>query len=157
MDVKPLTGGSSVYLTKKEELTDMIIKEDIESPARALRDVADDLAALNGAVGEIVVPAALGALTSAADAALTAATVATANATAPGVGYVQAEAASAATLANALKVAVNALIVDITALRTAYNLAQADVSTIRTKVNSVISALDDVDPLAGVTLKTTKG
>ena len=40
--------------------------------------------------------------------------IATANATAPGAGYVQAEAASCATLANAIKAAFNTLITDLT-------------------------------------------
>lgn len=59
--------------------------------------------------------------------ALTSAQNATTNASAPSVGYVQAEAASAATLVNALKVN--------------YNAAQVDIASLRTKLNAALDAL----------------
>lgn len=52
---------------------------------------------------------------------------ATTNASAPSVGYVQAEAASTATLANALKVS--------------YNAAQVDIAAIATKLNTLLTEL----------------
>lgn len=79
-----------------------------------------------------VAPGAAGALTSTQDGALTAVTVATADGSDP---------TTTQALANALKVAVNALVVDITALRTQYNAAQVDIAALRTKLNVLIAAL----------------
>jgi hypothetical protein len=120
-------------------------------------DVGDGVStqAANVAAQGALTSAAPSAVGSAADGALTSSQNATTNASAPGVGYVQAEAASTATLANALKVSYNALQVDVAALRTAYNLAQtdvvnlratllatqADLATTRTKVNAALAAL----------------
>lgn len=61
----------------------------------------------------------------AAPTALTSSQNATTNASAPSSGYVQAEAASSATLANALKVS--------------YNAAQADIATLRTEVAALVT------------------
>lgn len=57
----------------------------------------------------------------AADAALTAVTVATANAATQTGSYVQADVQTIATLANSLKTQLNALLVDVTAIRTTLN------------------------------------
>jgi hypothetical protein len=84
---------------------------------------------------------AMGALTSSAPAAVTSSQNATTNASAPGVGYVQAEAASTATLANALKVSYNAAQADIAALRATLLATQADLATVRTTLNSALAAL----------------
>lgn len=59
---------------------------------------------------------------------------ATTNASAPSVGYVQAEAASTATLANALKVS--------------YNAAQVDVAALATKLNTLLTELQTAGILA---------
>lgn len=83
--------------------------------------------------GTIDVPQAAIAALAAFD-ALTAVTVSAANASAPGVGYLQAEAASAATLANALKVAVNAVIADNVALHT-------KLATLRTQFDTLLTEL----------------
>lgn len=106
-----------------------------ESHERQLQDIADDLAALATGIGAVTAPTAAGALTSTQNA--------TTNASAPGVGYVQAESASIATLANALKVS--------------YNAAQVDIAALRTKLNEVITNLAAVVAGSGVTIKTVRG
>lgn len=58
----------------------------------------------------------------------------TTNASAPSVGYVQAEAASTATLANALKVSYNAAQVDIATLIT-------ELGAVTTKLNTLLTEL----------------
>lgn len=67
--------------------------------------------------------------------ALTANTVATPNAAAPSGAYVQADEATIATLANALKVELNKVIADNVALRT-------ELATLTTAVNAIITRLE---------------
>lgn len=73
--------------------------------------------------------------------AATAATVATADATAAGVGYLQATAATWVTLANALKVELNKVIADNAALH-------AELAQLRLDHNSLLSELEDAAILA---------
>lgn len=70
----------------------------------------------------------------AAPAAATSSQNATTNASAPSVGYVQAEAASAATLVNALKVSYNAAQADVAALIT-------ELGALTTKYNTLLTEL----------------
>lgn len=81
------------------------------------------------------------AVTSSQAAALTSSQNATAAANTQTASYVQADAQSVATLANALKTSYNAAQVDIAALRTAYNAAQVDIAALRATVNSLMAAL----------------
>lgn len=104
----------------------------------ALRDVADDLASIT-----VAAPAAL---TATAVAALTALTVATADAAVQSGSYVQADVQTITALANALKTAVNALIVDVAASRTKVNALLVDVTALRAQQLTT----------SGATLKTTK-
>jgi hypothetical protein len=113
----------------------------------ALRDVADDLAALNISVGSVAAPSAAGALTSSQAGALTSSQNATTTASDP---------TTTQALANALKTSYNAAQVDIAALRTAYNAAQVDIAALRTTLNLVITALTAVNPAGGTTIKTLK-
>lgn len=69
-----------------------------------------------------------------APAATTAATVATANAAAPSASYVQADEATIATLANALKVELNKVIADNVSMRAALVSTQA-------KLNAALAEL----------------
>lgn len=71
---------------------------------------------------------------SSAPAAVTSSQNGTTNASAPSAGYVQAEAASTATLANALKVSYNAAQVDIAALR-------AELAALTTTYNTLLTEL----------------
>jgi len=89
------------------------------------------LLASGGATQSSNIPA-LGALTSAAPAALTSVQ----NATTAAVDLATSEA-----LANALKANYNALQTDVVAIRTAQGLIQADVAVIRTKINAILTAL----------------
>lgn len=77
------------------------------------------------------------ALSAAASAAL-----ATADATAPGVGYVQAEAASAATLANACKAKINILTTENADLRARVVELTALAEELATNVNALQAAID---------------
>lgn len=81
------------------------------------------------------------ALTSAAPPALTSSQVATANANTQTASYVQADAQSIATLANALKVAYNLLQADLVAIRANDVLQQADLANTRTVLNAELTAL----------------
>ena len=76
-----------------------------------------------------------------APAAATSSQNGTTNASAPSVGYVQAEAASTATLANALKVSYNAAQADIAALIT-------ELGALTTKYNSLLTELQTAGILA---------
>lgn len=124
---------------------------EVKGLSAILRNIADDLAALQAAV-----PAAIAAATyvaPSANPAVTSSQNATAAAAVQGGGYVQADVQSIATLANALKVSYNAAQVDVAALdtetgslRTQLIALAADVNDIRTKINAV----------AGATILTTK-
>lgn len=85
--------------------------------------------------------AAMGALTSAQASALTSTQNATAAANTQTASYVQVDAQSIATLANALKTSYNAAQVDLAALRTTLNAVQTDLATMRTLLNSELAAL----------------
>lgn len=116
------------------------IESDIKpSLTVALRNIATDLAAINGTKA-VAAPAAQ---TSAVDAALTSSQNATANGS---------DAGTTETLANALKVSYNALQADVVALRTAYDAAQADITALYVTVNALRTALNAG---AGATLLTT--
>lgn len=74
-----------------------------------------------------------GALTGSAPAALTGATVSTANAT---------DLATSEALANALKTAVNANVADLVALRTTIGANVTDIATLRTAVNALVGVVN---------------
>ncbi len=87
--------------------------------------------ALTSSAPSAVTSSAPAAVTSSAPSAVTSSQNATTNASAPGVTYDQTEAASTATLANALKVSYNAAQVDVAALRATLLAAQADIVALR--------------------------
>ena len=139
--------------------------------ATILRDIADDLAGVQGqlpgtaiSIGALT-SSAPAALTSAAPGALTSSQNATANANAQTGAYVQADVQSIATLANALKTSYNALQVDAAALRTNQGLIQADVAALRATLAQAVADLATIRTAANgkggnaasYTVKTIKG
>lgn len=100
------------------------------------------------------------ALTSSAPAAVTSSQTSTADAATQTSSYVQADAQTVATLANALKVAHNAAQVDIVALRATSLATQADVAAIRTNqglIQADLAALRTKVAAILTSLKTTGG
>jgi hypothetical protein len=113
-------------------------------PASAIGVDITDLGAViagDAVTAQAAFVAQASALTSAQASALTSSQNATAAANTQTSSYVQVDAQTIATLANALKTSYNAAQVDIAALRTAYNALQVDVAALRTKLNAELTAL----------------
>jgi len=120
------------------------------SPAKILRDIADDLAGISGSTG--VSSPAVAAVTAAAIAAVAAAAP-SAVATADG-----SDAGTTQTLANALKVQVNVIVTAVNELRTlegTVRTALNELQTLHAAVRALVNELR-TDAPASYTLKTTK-
>lgn len=133
----------------------------VSNVSLALRDIADDLVTVKAAAPAALTAGAPAAATATTLASITSTQNGTTGASAPSGSYVQAEAVTAANLANALKVSYNAAQADVSTLQTKYNALLVDFTDLRTKYTALLADVTairtSVATVGAGTLLTTKG